>query len=82
MTDVVTESDGTPRGGPLTPRQLQVLELLAQGHPNKRIATRLGVSEATVKIHLGAIFRALEVANRTQAVRAAQRLGLLADDER
>jgi DNA-binding NarL/FixJ family response regulator len=75
-----TQRAPAPRDSPLTPRQREVLALLAEGHPNKRIATRLGVSEATIKIHLGAIFRSLEVANRTQAVRAAQRLGLLPGD--
>jgi DNA-binding NarL/FixJ family response regulator len=45
-----------------------VLALLARGLPNKLIARALGVSEATVKVHLLAIFRALEVRNRTEAV--------------
>jgi DNA-binding NarL/FixJ family response regulator len=58
---------------PLTPRQADVLLLLARGLPNKQIARELGVSEATVKVHMLAIFRALGVNNRTQALVAAQR---------
>lgn len=61
----------------LTARQIEVLGCLAQGHANKVIARQLGMTEATVKAHTGAIFRTLEVANRAQAVLAAQRLGLL-----
>lgn len=62
----------------LTPRQRDILALLAQGHSNKEIGLRLELAEITVKMHVSAIFRALRVANRTQAVVAARRLGLLA----
>lgn len=61
----------------LTSRQLVILEQLAAGHANKQIAHRLGITEATVKGHVSAIFRALGVSNRTQAVRTAQRLGFV-----
>lgn len=57
----------------LTQRQLDVLALLARGLPNKLIARELGLSEGTVKVHLLAIFRALDVRNRTEAVVAAQK---------
>lgn len=57
----------------LTQRQLEVLALLARGLPNKLIARELGLSEGTVKVHLLAIFRALDVRNRTEAVVAAQK---------
>ena len=57
----------------LTQRQLEVLALLARGMPNKLIARELGLSEGTVKVHLLAIFRALDVSNRTEAVVAAQK---------
>jgi DNA-binding NarL/FixJ family response regulator len=57
----------------LTARQVDVLRLLAQGKPNKVIARELGVAEGTVKVHLLAVFRALDVRNRTSAVLAAQR---------
>ena len=59
---------------PLTPRQLQILSLLHL--PNKEIALRLRLAEVTVKMHVSAIFRVLQVANRTQAMQAARRLAL------
>jgi DNA-binding NarL/FixJ family response regulator len=61
----------------LTDRQMDVLRLLSQGKPNKVIARDLGISEGTVKIHLAAIFRALNVRNRVEAVVAAQHIGEL-----
>jgi len=60
----------------LTPRQQETLALLAQGHSNKEIGLRLGLAEVTVKVHVSALFRALDVVNRTQAVLAMRRLGL------
>jgi len=70
-------SDSAPKGSGLTSRQLEVLRLLARGLPNKSIARELGLAEATVKVHLLAIFRVLQARNRTEAVVAAQRrLGL------
>lgn len=60
----------------LTHRQLQVLNLLLQGKPNKIIARELDLSEGTVKIHVAAIFKALGVTNRTEAAVAAQRFNL------
>jgi len=58
----------------LTERQIDVLHLLSQGKPNKVIARDLGISEGTVKIHLAAIFRALNVRNRVEAVVASRRI--------
>ena len=63
----------------LTERQAQVLALMVQGKPNKLICRELGLAESTVKIHITAIFKALKVSNRTQAVIAAGRLGLKLD---
>jgi DNA-binding NarL/FixJ family response regulator len=60
----------------LTPRQLEVLALLAQGKPNKLICRALDLREGTIKTHISAIYRALGVANRTQAVYALNRLGV------
>jgi len=62
---------------PLTPREVEVLELLAEGLPNKSIATRLGISDQTVKFHVASICGKLGAANRTQAVRLAVRRGLV-----
>lgn len=60
----------------LTQRQHQVLRLMAEGRTNKDISRELSVSENTVKVHVTAVFKALCVSNRTQAVLMAQRLGL------
>jgi len=68
---------GNGESPPLTSRQLQILPLLAEGMPNKRIADALGLTEGTVKQHLKDLFRRLNASNRTQAVREARRLGLL-----
>ena len=57
----------------LTERQMDVVRLLARGLSNKGIARELGVSEGTIKVHLLAVFRALDVRNRTSAVLAAKR---------
>ena len=61
----------------LTNRQSQVLDLIAQGKSNKQIAYEMGVSEATVKLHINALLRSLKVTNRTQAVITAQKIGLI-----
>jgi DNA-binding NarL/FixJ family response regulator len=58
----------------LTARQLEVARLLAQGCANKAIGGMLAMAEGTVKVHIAAIFRALNVSNRTEAVLAIQRL--------
>jgi DNA-binding NarL/FixJ family response regulator len=61
----------------LTQRQLEVLHLIALGHPNKIIADYLEIKEQTVKIHINQIFKELRVFNRTQAVLKAQKYQLL-----
>jgi DNA-binding NarL/FixJ family response regulator len=63
---------------PLTARELEVLELLAQGLPNKSIAARLGISDQTVKFHVASICGKLGAANRTDAARRALRQGMIA----
>ncbi len=63
----------------LTDRQLQVLALIVQGKSNKLICRELDLAESTVKIHVSAILKTLNVASRTQAVIAAGRLGLMFD---
>jgi two-component system, NarL family, nitrate/nitrite response regulator NarL len=62
---------------PLTPREVQVLELLAEGLPNKAIAVRLQISDQTVKFHVSSIAGKLGAKNRTDAVRRAVRRGLI-----
>src|SRR5437764_10630449 len=62
---------------PLTSREVQVLELLAEGLPNKAIAARLGISDQTVKFHVASLSGKLGAANRTDTVRRAVRRGLL-----
>lgn len=61
----------------LTPRELEVLQLLAEGLPNKIIALRLDISEHTVKFHVNAILGKLGAQSRTEAVVRASRLGLI-----
>jgi DNA-binding NarL/FixJ family response regulator len=68
---------GVERPGGLTPRELEILKLVAEGHSNAQLARMLWVTEQTVKFHLSNIYRKLEVANRTEASRWAQRNGLL-----
>jgi DNA-binding NarL/FixJ family response regulator len=62
---------------PLTPRELEVLQLLSQGLPNKQIAQRLGISDHTVKFHVNAILGKLGVQSRSEAIVQAVRLGLV-----
>lgn len=62
----------------LTLRQLEVINMLGRGFSNKEIARQLDVAERTVKAHMSAVFEALNVRNRTQAVLAAQQRGFLA----
>ncbi len=61
----------------LTPRETEVLELVAEGLPNKAIAAQLGISDQTVKFHVASICAKLGAANRTDAVRKALERGLI-----
>jgi DNA-binding NarL/FixJ family response regulator len=73
-------AEATPNNGlasPLTPRENEVLRLLADGLPNKGVAARLDVSEHTVKFHVNSIMGKLNAQSRTEAVALATRLGLL-----
>lgn len=69
--------EGESAGNALTPSQARVLKAIVEGKSNKIIAHELGLSEATVKAHLTAIYKALGVANRLQAARAALREGIV-----
>jgi DNA-binding NarL/FixJ family response regulator len=70
------DADDVP-SEPLTAREREVLNGLADGLSNKAIAARLGISDETVKFHLSAIFGKLQASNRTDAVRQALRRGLV-----
>jgi NarL family two-component system response regulator YdfI len=61
----------------LTPREVEVLRMLAEGLGNKEIAWQLGISEHTVKFHVGSIFTKLDATSRTEAVMIGVRLGLV-----
>ena len=76
--DVTDLRDETTRlVEPLTPREHEVLSLVADGLRNREIAERLGITEHTVKFHLAAVFGKLGAASRTDAVRRGFRLGLI-----
>lgn len=61
----------------LTPRELEILKLLATGMPNKQIATSLKISEKTVRNHVSKVYEKLEISDRSQAVLYAVRKGLV-----
>lgn len=62
---------------PLSPREIEILELLATGRTNQQLAAELFISQATVKTHLNHIFGKLGVATRTEAVAAAREHGVI-----
>ena len=68
VAGVLLPSSGRDPGTPqMSPRELEVLRLVAEGLANKQVARRLGISERTVKAHLGQVFRAIGVSDRTSA---------------
>jgi DNA-binding NarL/FixJ family response regulator len=74
----IPAAEATVAGGePLTAREIEVLQLIAQGLPNKTIALRLHISEHTAKFHVSSILMKLGAASRTEAVTTAARQGLL-----
>ena len=70
-------AENSEKSKTLTNRQSQLLDLIAQGKSNKQIAYDMGVSESTVKLHINALLRSLNVSNRTQAVVTAQKMGII-----
>jgi DNA-binding NarL/FixJ family response regulator len=74
-SEVQQKSPARPEDLGITPRQVEVLDYLLVGMPTKVIASKLGVSDSTVKAHTMAIFRTLKVRNRTEAVLEASRRG-------
>jgi DNA-binding CsgD family transcriptional regulator len=89
LGDLAEERDGTAPNGrdalvvatrsetSLTPRETEVLELLAQGMANKEIAARLSFSTHTAKFHVESLLRKLDAVNRAEAVREGIRRGLI-----
>ena len=77
LVEAIAQPAGEEPRDDLTPRERQVLELIGQGLSNKRIALELGVSEKTVKTHVGHVLAKLGVTDRTQAALLAVRSGLL-----
>jgi two-component system, NarL family, nitrate/nitrite response regulator NarL len=73
-------ADVVEQGFTLTPRQTQILALVARGESNKVIARQLDIAEATVKIHLTAIYKTLRVSNRGKAANIARRLPQIHDE--
>lgn len=69
-------AEGAPPS-PLTPREIEVLRLVAAGLPNKAIALELHISDHTVKFHMGSIMGKLDASSRTEAVTLAVRQGIL-----
>jgi ATP/maltotriose-dependent transcriptional regulator MalT len=61
----------------LTRRELEILTLILEGHPSKKVAELLFVSKRTVDFHLDNIYEKLQVSNRMQAIKRASNLGLL-----
>jgi NarL family two-component system response regulator LiaR len=82
IREINQPSDLPPASEPLTPRELEVLKLLAQGLTNQEIADRLSISEWTVRTHVRNILGKLHLANRTQAALYALREGIAGLDNR
>lgn len=76
---IVPARDDAPADGDaaLTPREIEVLGLLAEGASNKAIARQLGISVHTAKFHVGSLLDKLEATGRTDAVAHAARLGVI-----
>lgn len=77
LPNVAAKLAGRQSAEELTPREIDVLRLLAEGKPNKVIAMDLGIGEVTVKSHVRAIFNKLNVLSRTEAIAVASRSGLI-----
>lgn len=77
LSPAVELSHAEPLIDPLTGREIEVLQLIAQGMANKQIAAALGISEHTVKFHLSSTYAKLGAASRTEAIHLATRRGLI-----
>jgi NarL family two-component system response regulator LiaR len=76
LSEIAVPSAERPTTDPLTPRELDVLHLVAQGYENREIAEKLVISDATVRTHLSNIMNKLHLASRTQAALYALKEGL------
>lgn len=74
---VMTASETRKTAVYLTPREQEVITHLAQGHSYAQISEQLEITENTLKTHIKRIYRKLNVHNRTQAILATQKLGLI-----
>lgn len=81
LREIVAGESRPETADPLTPREVEVLKLVAQGQSNHDIATELKVSEATVRTHVSSILAKLHLASRTQAALYALRSGLASLDQ-
>jgi DNA-binding NarL/FixJ family response regulator len=81
-TTAAAPAPNSDAGADLTRRELEILQLVAEGFSNSQLAKMLWVTEQTVKFHLSNIYRKLDVANRTEASRWAQLNGLLSAESR
>jgi DNA-binding CsgD family transcriptional regulator len=72
-----TRNDAAVRSLGLSPRECEILELLASGESNKEMARRLGISPNTVKTHIARVYEKLEVQKRVQAIEKARFLALI-----
>ncbi|HEY7031654.1 MAG TPA: response regulator transcription factor [Thermomicrobiales bacterium] len=81
LQEIAHGSERPPTPDPLTPREVEVLRLVARGFGNQQIADALGLSEATVRTHVSTILGKLHLASRTQAALYALREGLASLDD-
>ncbi len=75
--ELTSRTEAIPFISPLTPREIEILEYIAQGYLNKQIAAELGISEQTIKNHVTSILRKLNANARTEAVVVAIKQGLI-----
>jgi len=75
--ELTSKNEALPFISPLTPREIEILEYIAQGYLNKQIAAELGISEQTIKNHVTSILRKLNANARTEAVVVAIKQGLI-----
>jgi DNA-binding NarL/FixJ family response regulator len=73
---------GYEQEGPLSPRQMQILTLVSQGHTYRQVADWIGIAERTVKYHMAEILDRLHLDNRAQVIAYAARMGMAGETRR